>query len=115
MRMTKTALKALKQSIAHWMRLASGKSKQNEDTGRSDCALCAQFNRVDQPHLTDCAGCPIFKYTGRQYCAGTPFEVADDMRDEYGLLSPEFADAAENELAFLKSLLPKNRGRKSAK
>lgn len=41
--MTAIALKALKESIAHWRRLATGRRKGGEWPVESCCALCKQF------------------------------------------------------------------------
>lgn len=110
-------LKALKSSIAHWERLASGKRIHNEGVGVDDCALCKMFNRhinLNGPDLdTRCFGCPVREHTGQQFCRGTPFILAEEISDKIDefdepLDTAMFKEAAQKELEFLKSLLPKN-------
>lgn len=108
--MTATALKALKASIEHWKRLATGKRKQDEDIGVSHCALCLEFI------TTYCRDCPVKKKTGLWYCEGTPYHEVNDVREhevydlgKHGLNSKPFKRAAKKELKFLQSLLPKRR------
>ena len=100
-------LKALKQSIAHWKRLATGKRREGERTGVHDCALCVLFFR------TDCAGCPVAQKVNRIGCSNTPYVNANDAYYDTGLDSPEFKAAAKVELEFLQSLLPKQRTKKA--
>jgi hypothetical protein len=103
-------LKALQESIAHWDRLASGNRKYRENVDVDACALCRKFNTpVKDPELK-CACCPVFQKTGLKFCLGTPFPAAEKLSDT-DELSPldtdEFREAAQDELEFLKSLLPK--------
>ena len=99
---TKT-LKALKQSIAHWKRLATGKREDYEDIGIHDCALCQIFFE------DGCDGCPVMKKTGEQSCKRTPYTEAAEAEDEFSLDSTEFHAEAKRMLEFLKSLLPRKR------
>lgn len=103
--MTTVALKALKLSIAHWQRLASGNRKRGEKPITKNCALCALF--IEQDGDASCEGCPIFESTEERFCNGTPYRIAYRSSDDHGLDSPLFHAAARKELAFLKSLLPK--------
>jgi hypothetical protein len=121
--MTRKALTALKSSIAHWERLASGKRRGGESIGSSHCALCRKF-LLANPLLLDCEGCPVKEKTGYHGCQKTPYQDVElvffrqrqDISDSgvdwdkakgLALDTPEFKRAAKKELAFLKSLLPK--------
>lgn len=108
MKMTQRALRALKLSIAHWRRLATGKRRKFESTHGGDCALCVIYRQG----LVDCSGCPVMKKTGHSVCAKTPYHEANYNAITFGLDSLEFRMAARNELAFLRSLLPKKKGKK---
>lgn len=109
--MTPSTLKALKASIAHWRRLATGKRRLFERPAAEDCALCAKFCRqlVNQWGRISgtCDGCPVKNRTGRNTCLGTPYKAARNKWLIYGADSPEFKAAAKEELEFLESLLPK--------
>lgn len=100
--MNERTLTALKESIEHWERLASGETGFVEDVGSADCALCTIF--LDEH---ECAGCPVHEKTGAEKCAFSPYVEALNSRRKYGLDSPQFKSAARKELKFLKSLLPK--------
>jgi len=109
-------LDALNDSIAHWERLASGKRKPNESVGIYDCALCRMFNKHSEDGSdTRCKGCPVKEKTGIRFCKATPFvraeEITEDLEiydsPEEAMNSSEFKEAAQEELEFLKSLLPK--------
>jgi hypothetical protein len=110
--MNAATLKALRSSIAHWRRMATGKAKQGERPSGIDCPLCEMF-RTDL--LYDCRGCPVAESvprrpngtSPRQGCINTPYETARAASQDYGLSSPQFLLAASKELEFLKSLLPK--------
>jgi len=96
-------LKALRGSIAKWERVVSTGAS---GTSYADCALCALF------WAADCIGCPVSQRTGESHCDGSPFEDYMSERHELRLGSkertsdPAVKEAAERELAFLKSLLP---------
>lgn len=100
--MNKTALKALKQSIAHWTRLSTGKPRKGETPTWVYCSLCKLY-------LNDkkCIGCPVQFQTKKISCDGTPYQEAFYTWKKFGIDSFEFKKAAEKELGFLKSLLPK--------
>ena len=94
-------LKALKQSIAHWKRLATGKSRRGESIYDSDCALCKLF--MDD----DCRGCPVRQATRLSDCRRTPWiEVRDTLIWLKSKQDPAFKAAAKKQLEFLQSLLP---------
>ena len=98
-------LKALKDSIAHWTRMATGKSKLGEIPGPDHCALCVLFNR--KPNY--CNGCPVAAKTKAASCTWTPYGEAEKEHKNHGKSSPIFKAAAMKELNFLKSLLPRKR------
>ncbi len=95
-------LDALKESIAHWKRLASGKRNVNERPSEQDCALCGIF-LADNRY---CDGCPVKEATGQTCCEDTPFWRAWEIYRAEGMDSAAFKLAAAEELAFLESLLP---------
>lgn len=99
--MNQKTLKALKSSIAHWERLASGKRKDGEQPTGQCCALCAQF------FDNHCRGCPVASKTKLTACVGTPYWKASRYWNLQGPDSRQFKTAAKAELQFLKSLLPK--------
>ena len=96
-------LKALRASIAHWRRLATGKRRENESIGWRNCALCKRFLDLD------CVGCPVREATGQPLCQRTPYVAADYAlgASDAGFDSAAFKAAALKELKFLESLLPK--------
>ena len=106
--MKATTLKALKASIAHWRRMATGKRNAGETHLSSCCALCDEF--YSQPY---CNGCPV-AYAGFRYCNAnkqgehSQWLKCDAAYDGFGkdYESPQFKAAATKQLAFLKSLLP---------
>lgn len=100
--MNPTTLKALKQSIAHWNRLATGRRRNGETVGASQCALCQLFL-----YMRDCKGCPVAEKVNRSGCELTPYMDAVNALCAHGHDSPEFKAAAKVELEFLRSLLPK--------
>jgi hypothetical protein len=106
--MNAPTLKALKESIAHWTRLANGTRKNTENLDAKCCALCRRFVLKNR----DCGDCPVVRsQTGQSLCQGTPFYDAQGAMFDHGFDSPFFKAEAKKELAFLKSLLPK-RGKK---
>ena len=112
MTIDRTTLTALKKSIAHWERLASGQARRGEWIGPGQCALCKLFI------AGECTGCPVAERTGYRYCDGTPYAIVQAYIDARFLVdrksilnSKEFKSAARKELRFLKSLLPKQKKR----
>ena len=98
--MNAKTLKALKASIAHWKRLADGKQRTGEGIGDKYCALCALYL------AGDCKGCPIMALTKQTFCDDTPYAYVLKMRNEVGIGSDEFKEAARIEYNFLRALLP---------
>ncbi len=101
--MTACTIKALRASIAHWRRLASGRRKKGEEPDAGSCALCHEFNRLE-----GCHGCPIREKTGENYCKGSPYNEAADEWDKTPD-SPQFRAAASRMLAFLEGLVPEGK------
>jgi len=97
--------RALKESIAHWRRMAMGKSTGGEAPTASQCPLCDLFLCQKSP----CRGCPV-KRKFSAYCVGTPYHAAfAEYNAGEGIDSPEFKAAARRELQCLVALLPKKR------
>jgi len=103
--MNSKTLTALKQSIAHWKRMATGKARTDERPGSSGCALCKLFKNTKKW----CRGCPVYKRTGITNCISTPYFEAASTYHGSGIESGQFKLAARIELKFLQSLLPKRK------
>lgn len=103
-------LKALKGSIRKWEQIVEG---TGIDKGPYNCPLCMKFNSVFvSAYQENCKGCPVAERSGRSACLGTPYE-AWDARDESLDGSPENISLAEEELKFLRSLLPEETSNES--
>jgi len=108
--MKKKTLKAIKDSIKHWERIAA--FKEGEIPNSYQCALCQAF--------PTCIDCPVAIKTGQDLCEGTPyddalisFEDCDDINYDDTLKPKEIekrkkrlAKDANKQIKFLKSLLP---------
>ena len=95
--MTPEALKALQASIAHWEQVV--RDPKNTKVGEDSCALCARYSNLN------CSGCPVHAKTGRLGCGGTPFgNFVCALRT--GVTTSNLRTFAQDELDFLKSLLP---------
>lgn len=70
------ALAALRDSIAHWERMAAGTHGVHEDTGPGCCACCSVFYQGGVP-IKACITCPIGIRSGRSHCSGTPYGDAE--------------------------------------
>lgn len=108
--MKPSTLKDLKRSIAHWLRMATGKARIGERPDGLHCALCARF--ALPKNAFGCDGCPVKEKTGLSGCSGTPWQAAYDACHAYGIDSVRFKRAAKKQLAFLRSLLPKKKKKK---
>jgi len=104
--MKKETLEALEKSIEKWEKIVAGKG---EDRGRDDCALCKLFRKES------CVGCPVYAKTGHLGCRGTPYvrwvnhhdyKHFDESSEIYEIECSECKRLAQEELEFLKSLLP---------
>lgn len=104
-------LKALKASIAKWQRNVAAKIPGEAKTQAQDCPLCKLF--FDD----HCKGCPVAAGTGMGCCGDSPYEPAMDAwydwrnavweeRDDEEERRLAWAEAAQAEVDFLKSLLP---------
>lgn len=102
-------LEALKASIRKWEKNAEAEYYKDFVVGASKCPLCVMFNTYLRGSFEpQCDGCPVFNATGQHGCQGTPYEAADDAKDDWldGGPSEPARAAAREEVAFLKSLLP---------
>ena len=91
----KDTLRAIDDSIEHWKRLASGKTKPGEGILAKDCALCQKFI------ANECAGCPVSNYTGQSDCCGSPHRDCYCDYSQYGKTSKQFRSSAVVMLEFL--------------
>lgn len=104
--MDEPTLIALQGSIAKWQAIVDG---TGVDDGTENCPLCLMF----YGDFGGCAGCPVNEHTSCSFCKATPYEDWCDLfvTDRYAV--PKIADtparkqAAQAEVDFLKSLLPK--------
>lgn len=103
--MDNKTLEALKGSIKKWEGIVAGTV---DNKGAANCPLCQLFNTPNKWGQADqCVGCPIMAETGLMGCQDTPYSDYENAEDE----DPEDEDLqgiAEEELAFLKSLLPQD-------
>jgi hypothetical protein len=116
--MKKVTLKALKQSIAHWERMAAGKASLGENPVAEHCALCQRFGFwVDCQLPHDGERCPVAVKAVAADCNNTPYMKVHNLLPNRPLLmrnsdyeylknTPKFKEAAQEEVEFLKSLLP---------
>lgn len=103
-------LEALKGSITKWENIVAG---TGVDHSVDNCPLCLMFH----PDFTDgdtddnpCDGCPVKVATGYGYCENSLYEKWLDVTDDIWprkASTPEAIQAAQAELDFLRSLLPK--------
>ena len=101
MDMDKRTLTALQQSIEKWEAIVNG---FGNDNGRDNYALCQEF------HAKGCMECPVYKKTRNPFCRGTPYAKWEDLHiDKFRYrhaCTEEHLQAAQDELEFLRSLLP---------
>ena len=115
--MDEPTLTALEDSIQKWEDIVAG---DKIDMGWGDCALCDEFLR------RCCEGCPVAEHVDREGCRDTPYidfciieeqaarvlnlRVSTFSINEVHEYDPDRAQAmrqaAQEELDFLKSLLP---------
>ena len=100
--MTPKAKNALKGSINKWIKIVQG---TGIDEGTDNCPLCAVYHNDFDEKVKDldCKGCPVKNFTGKKYCALTPY--LDDWDNSDPGSDVEMA-AAVKELRFLQFLLP---------
>jgi hypothetical protein len=108
---------ALNESIEHWERVVANPTE--EAIGGSKCALCLLFNPLvkgSKAYVEDeiiaaarnraCEGCPVMARTGERLCNATPYYAVEAL--DHASNSDEYLTAAQAELDFLISLLPKD-------
>lgn len=67
--------------------------------GKKDCALCKGYIYLN------CACCPVFEKTGRQFCKATPWEyIWEHCQKKNFFITKKFINLFEKELAFLEGL-----------
>ncbi|HLP68202.1 MAG TPA: hypothetical protein VK181_11870 [Rhizobium sp.] len=93
---------ALRESIVKWERNAQVKTLSAATLGQEDCPLC-QISK-DKLGNVDCCRCPVFKRTEQHGCLGTPYHDASETKRQDNL--EMFRLFAQDEVAFLRSLLP---------
>ena len=102
------ALKALRESIAHWERNVAAETPEDVRLGAENCACCAAFyDNIE----SDCIGCPVNEATGEEWCIGTPYDAAALALKQWDRLRTDatrdaWRVAAQAMLDFLRSLLP---------
>jgi hypothetical protein len=95
----------LKGSIKKWEDIVNG---TDTDKGSKNCPLCAIFYKLY------CDGCPVSEASGNKRCDNTPYEDWINYNDTISKRTPFYAKTteekamAQDELDFLKSLLPPN-------
>jgi hypothetical protein len=106
MTMDEATLRQLNGSIDKWQRIVDGVER---DRGAGNCPLCDMFNTSLGG---GCGVCPVNIASGDRMCGNTPW--TDWREHQYGhkgapywnVKCNECLRLAENELEFLKSLLP---------
>ena len=96
-------LKALKGSIAKWEKIVKG---DMVDLGTDNCPLCDLFWSPD----LKCLGCPVSAKVGVGGCVGSPYMPWLQLfpwGESKRVKTKKQREAAREELAFLKSLLPR--------
>ena len=104
--MDKKTLEALQKTIEQWEKIIEGKE---EDRAAENCPLCALFPTFF------CSGCPIRERTRWSNCRDTPYErwefhhmeIHNQHNPPWKIECDECRRLAEEELNFLKELLPK--------
>jgi hypothetical protein len=118
---------ALEASIKHWENNVAAETCDQASTSGEDCALCLKFNwrcnpEIDRSDNTDenaCLNCPVRQPTGEPLCYNTPYYTADEAIYFWSIhigfddsadneFRAAFRIAAQAELDFLRSLLPKD-------
>lgn len=103
----KRSIPALRESILKWKWLAKYiQSHPNQKVPlahSSSCALCSIYIEGESQ---SCKGCPVYKKIRQSGCKGTPWVLYSDSSEMTSALI-----AAQAEVLFLESLLPKRSGR----
>lgn len=104
--MNPKTLEALKESIVHWEdNLAAAIARRAIHIRADSCALCKTYNRA---FCDACVGCPVLESTGVQYCNNSPWQKVKHIKN-YGGTTEDLVAAVQDELDFLKSLLPEEK------
>lgn len=105
---TKTT-EAVNGGILKWEKIRDGEGK---DDGPFNCPLCAEF-RNETGVVGLCKNCPVMVKTGSYGCCNTPHaEWVSHQEEEHSsspyktVQCPTCKDLAQQEVDFLKSLLP---------
>lgn len=99
-------LKALKASIEHWEENALLAEHDWSAISSESCALCDEFSDSEE-----CYGCPVAKAANASGCIDTPWEDACGAMQRWIVgrgSGKAFRKAAQDELDFLRSLLPES-------
>lgn len=79
----KAVVKAIDGSIKKWEKVMKG---EIEDEGRDNCPLCKRSMVLTYRKkfgISKCSGCPIFCFTKKEGCRGTPYLNFCFSRCEY--------------------------------
>ena len=109
--MNKKTRAALKGSIQKWTKIVKG---TGVDNGTANCPLCQLFYFN---YMEGCTGCPVKLKTGRSDCQETPYSKWSWLfRGDrpWKAETQNQKEAAQAELDFLKSLLPKKKNVKKS-
>lgn len=107
-------LTALRGSIAKWEAIVAG---TGVDNGITDCPLCTLFYPAKRENDGEpCSReCPVVAVTNRSFCISSPYEawlkhhyLLGHHWDDKKIRCEECIRLANEELSFLKSLLPKD-------
>lgn len=108
--MKRKTLIALQGSIEKWEKIVNC---EDVDKRNSNCPLCKRFSMDCCRGTKEIEYCPIANQSGMLYCAETPYDMWSEVANvnKVGDLVNANAltqQAAEAELAYLQSLLPKD-------
>lgn len=115
--MKKVVREALEQCITKYENMLAGTPTS---LGPTECALC---QLCDKDGYLECKPCPVAQRTGEGNCSGTPWvaicnTLPHDSRyggrkfDNVVVRTAKLKAAVAAEIEFLKSLRPKQRGKK---
>lgn len=106
--MNAKTLTALKGSIDKWQKIVDG---TGVDDGALNCPLCRLFDDT-------CEKCPVAIKSGKSNCDNTPYPKWRDHQKSIHYASDDWTvkccwcrQFAEEELEFLKGLLPRKKAR----
>jgi hypothetical protein len=110
MKLSKRQRTALEKSIKKWEGIVDD---EEEDEGPADCECCIKYNSLKSRAETRencCKECPVFMVTGKQFCAGSPFEKWEDYMEEnemgeWRVFDEYSLELAQAELDFLRNIL----------